>query len=60
VLIAFTDTIWVNEKGVLVARGTKPVVALFIQHLRLGNVYDKVHRALNPPGEVRGQLTLAD
>lgn len=60
VLAPLTGDIEVNSNGMLTAAGTTAVDAGFLEALRAGNVYLNVHTALNPSGEIRGQLVLLD
>ncbi len=60
VLITLTSAIQVNADGRLTAEGTVPVDAGFLEALRAGNVYLNLHTALNPSGEIRGQVVLMD
>ncbi len=58
ILIDLTDTIEVNENGILAASGTVGVSPEFVTSLRDGEIYLNVHTGLNPSGEVRAQLTM--
>jgi hypothetical protein len=60
IVIDLTDTIQVNEDGEMVASGTKAVSPDFVQALRDGDIYLNIHTALNPAGEIRGQIDLTD
>jgi hypothetical protein len=60
IVIDLTDTIQVNEDGEMVASGTKAVSPDFVQALRAGDIYLNIHTALNPAGEIRGQIDATD
>ena len=50
----------VNENGVLSASGSEAVTSDFVEALRAGDIYLNIHTALNPTGEIRGQLILGE
>jgi hypothetical protein len=56
IVVDLTSSIDTNEDGVLFAEGTAPVDPAFVAALLDGNIYVNVHTALNPSGEVRGQV----
>jgi hypothetical protein len=58
VVIDITDSIEVNTEGSLAAAGVISVTDEIVSALRAGNVYVNLHTALNPSGEVRGQVIL--
>jgi hypothetical protein len=56
IVVDLTSSIDTNEDGVLFAQGTASVDQAFVDALLAGNIYVNVHTALNPSGEVRGQV----
>ena len=60
IVLDVTNTIELNEGGMLTARGSRAVTSSFVAALRNGRIYLNIHTALNPGGEIRGQVTLAD
>ncbi|QDV05989.1 CHRD domain protein [Planctomycetes bacterium Poly30] len=52
-LMPFID---VNEGGLTTASGTVAITASQLQAMRDGNLYFNLHTAMNPAGEVRGQV----
>lgn len=46
----------VNENGTTTASGTVAVTEDQVQAMRNGNIYFNLHTAMNPAGEVRGQV----
>lgn len=60
IVLDLTDTFQLNEGGVLTAQGSKAVASTFVDALRAGDIYLNIHTSLNPTGELRGQVTLAE
>lgn len=61
VLIDLGSSIGVNEDGWLSAQGEAVALpAGFVEALMAGEIYLNVHTALNPSGEVRAQVLLAE
>lgn len=50
------DSIDLNRDGDVTAQDTVPVDAAFVDALLAGDIYLNIHTALNPTGEVRGQV----
>jgi len=59
-VIDLFDTIDVNKDGVVTAQGTEAVDAAFVDALLAGDIYLNIHTALNPAGEVRGQVLVEE
>lgn len=47
----------VNTGGTLVVTGSEVISASQVQAMRNGNMYFNVHTAMNPSGEIRGQIS---
>ncbi len=60
IVLDLSDTFLINEDGVLTAEGSKAVPLGFVEALRDGDIYLNIHTALNPSGEIRGQVSVAE
>ncbi len=56
VVVTLTDSITRNEDGELFASDTVAVDSDFLGALEAGQIYLNIHTALNPDGELRGQV----
>jgi hypothetical protein len=60
IVIDVFDTIERNSDGVVTAQGSEPVDAAFVDALLAGDIYLNIHTALNPTGELRGQVEVEE